>query len=79
VTVSGPARADRRPAWEQVALVDLLDRVLATGVVVTGDITLSIAGIDLVYVSLHAVLSSVRSGGPGPFALPEHAVTEVRP
>jgi Gas vesicle protein len=79
MTVSTTAGAGGRPAWEQVALVDLLDRVLATGVVVSGDITLSIAGIDLVYVSLHAVLSSVRVGGPGPFALPADAVTEARP
>jgi hypothetical protein len=53
-------------AFEHVALVDLLDRVLTTGVVVSGDITLSIAGIDLVYISLHALLASVRQGGPGP-------------
>ncbi|HZN72313.1 MAG TPA: gas vesicle protein [Micromonosporaceae bacterium] len=51
---------------QQVALVDLLDRVLATGVVITGEITLSIADIDLVYVSLRALLSSVRPGGPEP-------------
>jgi hypothetical protein len=50
--------------WEQVALVDLLDRVLAAGVVVTGDITLSIAGVDLVYLSVNAVLASVRAGWP---------------
>jgi hypothetical protein len=55
--------------FEHVALVDLLDRVLTTGVVVSGDITLSIAGIDLVYISLHALLSSVRQGGPGPITL----------
>lgn len=56
---------------ERVALVDLLDRVLATGVVVTGEITLSIAGVDLVYVSLNALISSVRAGGPGPRPAPE--------
>jgi Gas vesicle protein len=53
-------------AWEPVALVDILDRVLAGGVVISGEITLSIAGVDLVYVSLQAVVSSVRPGGPGP-------------
>lgn len=53
-------------AAERVALVDLLDRVLATGVVVTGEVTLSIAGVDLVYVSLQALVSSVRANGPGP-------------
>jgi hypothetical protein len=60
---------DTRTSYEQVAIVDLLDRLLATGVVVTGEITLSIAGIDLVYVSLNALLSSVRVGGPGPVPL----------
>lgn len=53
-------------ASQQVALVDLLDRVLATGVVITGEVTISIAGVDLVYLSLNALLSSVRPGGPGP-------------
>jgi hypothetical protein len=51
---------------EHIALVDLLDRVLAKGVVVSGDLTISIADVDLVYLSLHALLSSVRAGGPGP-------------
>jgi gas vesicle protein GvpA/GvpJ/GvpM family/gas vesicle protein GvpK len=56
---------------EPVALVDLLDRVLATGVVVTGEVTLSIAGVDLVYLSLNLLLSSVRPDGPGLMALDE--------
>ena len=79
MAVNEPVGTVVRPKWEQVALVDLLDRVLATGVVVTGDITLSIAGIDLVYVSLNAVLSSVRTGGPGPIALPADAITKATP
>ena len=45
----------------QIALVDLLDRVLAGGVVITGDITLSIADVDLVIVSLRTLISSVGS------------------
>ncbi|MEV0596936.1 gas vesicle protein [Nonomuraea cavernae] len=45
---------------ERVALVDLLDRMLACGVVVTGDVVLSISGIDLVRISLRALLVSVR-------------------
>ena len=44
---------------ERIALVDLLDRVLATGVVITGELTLSIADVDLVYISLRALVSSV--------------------
>jgi hypothetical protein len=46
---------------ERLALVDLLDRVLAGGVVVTGDITLSIADVDLVVISLRALLTSVSA------------------
>ena len=46
---------------ERVSLVDLLDRVLARGVVVTGEITLSIADVDLVVISLRALLTSVSA------------------
>lgn len=48
-------------ATEQVALVDLLDRLLGTGVVLCGDITISIAGVDLVDIRLHALITSVRA------------------
>jgi hypothetical protein len=51
-----PADNDR-----ELALVDLLDRVLAGGVVVSGDITLSIADVDLVVISLRTLISSVGS------------------
>ena len=44
---------------ERFALVDLLDRVLAGGVVIVGDITLSIADVDLVRVSLRALVTSI--------------------
>lgn len=47
---------------EQVALVDLLDRLLGAGVVVTGRVKLTIADVDLVDIDLHALLSSVRPG-----------------
>lgn len=50
------------PVWvEHVALVDLLDRLLAGGVVVAGEITLSIADVDLVRISLQAMVASVRA------------------
>jgi hypothetical protein len=51
-------------AQEDVTLVDLLDRVLAGGVVIIGDITLSLADIDLVHVSLRLAVSSVPSLQP---------------
>ncbi|MFB4282555.1 MULTISPECIES: gas vesicle protein [unclassified Nonomuraea] len=49
---------DRLPP-ERVALVDLLDRLLAGGVVLTGDLVLSIADIDLVHISLRTLIVSV--------------------
>lgn len=53
-------------AWEKVSIVDLLDRLLDVGVVITGDVTLSIADVDLVHVSLNAIIASVRPDGPSP-------------
>lgn len=45
-------------------LVDLLDRLLAGGVVIAGDVTLSVADIDLVRVRLLALVSSVGTAAP---------------
>lgn len=59
VTPLAPSSADDPLAYQQIALVDLLDRVLATGVVITGDITLAIADVDLVRISLRALIASV--------------------
>jgi hypothetical protein len=42
-----------------VTLLDLLDRILDKGVVLSGDIVLTVADVDLVYVSLRALISSV--------------------
>ncbi|MFG3660037.1 gas vesicle protein [Streptomyces sp. NPDC047706] len=47
-------------AQRQVALIDLLDQLLRGGVVLTGDIVLSIADIDLVRISLRAVIVAVQ-------------------
>jgi hypothetical protein len=58
-----PAAPGRVPA-ERVALVDLLDRLLAGGAVITGDLVLSIADIDLVRISLRALIMSVRASEP---------------
>jgi hypothetical protein len=44
-----------------VALIDLVDRLLGGGVVIAGDITLAVADVDLVYVSLRALVSSVAT------------------
>jgi hypothetical protein len=43
----------------EVALVDLLDRLLAGGVVISGDIVIAIADVDLIRISLRALIASV--------------------
>jgi hypothetical protein len=60
---------------QEVALVDLVDRLLAGGVVLGGDITLSIADVDLVYLQLRVLLGSVSSLDELGLALP-HADEE---
>ncbi|MEV0263224.1 gas vesicle protein [Streptomyces sp. NPDC050617] len=52
---------------EQLALVDLLDRLLAGGAVIVGDITLRIADVDLVRIDLRALISSVNENVPSPW------------
>ena len=51
----------REPATMDVPLVELVDRLLNRGVVLTGELTISVAGVDLVYLGLSVVLSSVES------------------
>ncbi|WP_052848123.1 gas vesicle protein [Streptomyces avicenniae] len=51
-----------------VPLVDLLDRVLGCGVVISGDLVIAIAEVPLVRLSLHALLASVSERVPSPWA-----------
>ena len=54
--------SEHLPAVQQdVTLLELVDRVLNKGVVLTGDITLSVADVDLVYVGLRVLLASVAT------------------
>ena len=50
--------AERPLLEQQVTLLELVDRVLNKGVVLSGDITLAVAGVDLVYVGLRVLLAS---------------------
>jgi gas vesicle protein GvpA/GvpJ/GvpM family len=43
----------------QVALVEILDRALGAGVVITGDLTISLADVDLVRLDLRLLVASV--------------------
>jgi len=46
---------------DRVSLCEVLDRVLNKGVVVAGEVVISVADIDLVYLGLHLVLTSVET------------------
>jgi hypothetical protein len=50
-----------------VALVDVLDRLLNVGVVLQGDLMLSVAEVDLLYVGLKLVICSVDRLGLPPY------------
>ena len=59
------------------SLCELLDRVLNTGVVVVGDIVISVAGVDLIYLNLQLLLSSVEAARGGKRTLSPNAQTET--
>ena len=46
---------------EDVSLLDILDHVLNAGVVVHGSLVISVAGVDLVYVGVNVILTSVET------------------
>ena len=45
----------------RITLLEVLDRVLDKGVVISGDIVISVADVDLVYLGLKVLLSSVET------------------
>jgi hypothetical protein len=55
------ASVERAHQRREIALVDLIDRLLDGGVVIHGDITLAVADVDLLYVGLRALVSSVET------------------
>jgi hypothetical protein len=46
---------------EEPSLLDILDHVLNAGVVIQGSLVISLAKVDLVYVGLNVVLTSVET------------------
>lgn len=69
--MNGPAGAMSEVSRSRdVTVVELLDRLLDKGVVLAGDLTISVAGVDLVDLSLRVLLCSTetaeRTGAPTP-------------
>jgi hypothetical protein len=48
-------------AEEDISLLDIIDHVLNAGVVIHGSLVISVAGVDLVYLGLNVVLTSVET------------------
>jgi gas vesicle structural protein len=46
---------------EQLSLLELTDRLLNRGVVITGEAVISVAGVDLIYLGLNVVLTAVEN------------------
>jgi Gas vesicle protein len=62
----------------EVSLVEILDRALGAGVVLTGDVTISLADVDLVYLSLRLLVGSVGTIEDGRCAVDSDAVSIER-
>ncbi|MDN4072970.1 MULTISPECIES: gas vesicle protein [Fictibacillus] len=46
---------------KNIALIDILDVILDKGVAIKGDLVISIAGVDLVYLDLRVLIASVET------------------
>ena len=46
---------------KDIALIDILDVILDKGVAIKGDLIISIAGVDLVYLDLRVLIASVET------------------
>ena len=44
----------------QISLCETLDRILNKGVVVAGEVVISVAGIDLIYLNLRLLLTNIE-------------------
>ena len=48
-------------AGDETSILDILDHVLNAGVIIRGNLVISLAGVDLIYVGLDVILTSVET------------------
>lgn len=48
-------------ANDETSLLDILDHILNAGVIIRGNLVISLAGVDLVFVGLDVILTSVET------------------
>ena len=53
--------AERADLERELGLAELVNRVLDKGAVVTGNVVISVAGVDLIHVGLQVVVAAVES------------------
>lgn len=51
---------DHAAQTKKVTLLEVLDRVLDKGVVISGDLTIAVADVDLIFLGLKVMLASVE-------------------
>jgi hypothetical protein len=47
--------------FDEMSLLDVLDHVLNQGIIIRGNLVISLAGVDLVYVGLDVILTSIET------------------
>jgi hypothetical protein len=60
-----PSKAEEILGPEDASLLDIVDNLLNKGVVLSGDITIALANVDLVYARLSLLLSAADRVLPG--------------
>jgi len=73
-----PAISEQILESPETTLLDLLDRLLDKGVVATGDLMLGVAGVDLVYVRLSALVCAADRVLPGKARRPRRPSARAR-
>ena len=69
----------RQLAPQQLTIVDLVDRILDKGVVITGDITISVVGVDLLSLKINLVIASLETAKRYGIKLPWEKWDRVQP
>ena len=69
----------RQLAPQQLTIVDLVDRILDKGVVITGDITISIVGVDLLSLKINLVIASLETAKRYGIKLPWEKLDKIQP
>ncbi len=63
-----------------ISLCETLDRVLNKGAVVTGEVVITVANVDLIYLALQLVLTSIETASaPGEASAGRKPVISIRP